>query len=80
MVGIAGRRGELLDQISSQLGERVATKVIDVCKDDAPERLLALSEEMGGVDLIFLAAGKTLAWRKMWNSPHAKPTCWDSRE
>ena len=61
MVGIAGRRGELLNQISSQLGERVATKVIDVCKDDAPERLLALSEEMGGVDLIFLAAG--IGWQ-----------------
>lgn len=56
-IGIAGRRGEELDKIKALAPERVFTKVIDVTADDAPDLLLALIGEMGGMDLYFHSSG-----------------------
>lgn len=56
-VGLAGRRVERLEAAKNELGERVFTRQIDVCQENAPTEMLALIEEMGGVDLIFLSSG-----------------------
>ncbi|MDR0835479.1 MAG: SDR family NAD(P)-dependent oxidoreductase [Tannerella sp.] len=56
-VGIAGRRKELLDEIENKYPEAVRSCVIDVTQNDAAQRLLSLVNQMGGIDLFFLATG-----------------------
>jgi short-subunit dehydrogenase len=56
-VGIAGRRKELLDEIENEYPETVRSRVIDVTQDDAAEQLLSLINQLGGIDLFFLATG-----------------------
>lgn len=57
-VGIAGRRQERLQEIQRKNLNVVATEQIDVCRPDAPERLLNLIGKMGGqVDLILHSSG-----------------------
>lgn len=61
-VGLAGRRTERLDLLQAQLGERVYTRQIDVCSEEAPAALQALIREMGDdIDLIFLSSG--IGWQ-----------------
>ena len=57
MLGIAGRREDLLEEIRSEYPENVVVYPIDVMKDDAAERLSHLIELRGGMDLFFLASG-----------------------
>lgn len=57
IIGVAGRRVEELDKIKAIAPERVFTKVIDVTANNAPEQLLQLIEEMGGMDLYFHSSG-----------------------
>ena len=57
MVGIAGRRQELLQQIQQEHQNIVATEQIDVTQAEAPKRLLALIEKLGGMDLYFHSSG-----------------------
>ena len=57
LVGIAGRRQELLQQIQRKHLNIVATEQIDVTKSDAVERLQTLIEKTGGMDLYFHSSG-----------------------
>jgi short-subunit dehydrogenase len=56
-VGIAGRRKELLDEIENKFPETVRSRVIDVAQNDAAQRLRSLINQLGGIDLFFLATG-----------------------
>lgn len=57
LVGIAGRRQELLQQLQRKHLNIVATECIDVTKADAPERLQTLIGKTGGMDLYFHSSG-----------------------
>ncbi|MBR5101799.1 MAG: SDR family NAD(P)-dependent oxidoreductase [Muribaculaceae bacterium] len=56
-VGIAARREQNLRDIKQEYPENVITAVIDVTADDAPERLVELIGQLGGIDLYLHAAG-----------------------
>lgn len=56
-IGVAGRREEALQALRSTAPERVETARIDVTRDDALERLRALIDRLGGMDLFFLSSG-----------------------
>ena len=56
-LGIAARREDRLLNIKQQAPDRVVTAVIDVTAGDAPARLRALIDELGGMDLFFYASG-----------------------
>lgn len=56
-VGVAGRRTELLEPLKAMAPDRVSIGRIDVTDSEAPEKLLALIEKIGGVDTIFLSSG-----------------------
>lgn len=56
-IGVAGRREEALQALRSTAPERVETARIDVTRDDAPERLRALIDRLGGMNLFFLSSG-----------------------
>ena len=57
MVGIAGRRQELLQQIQRRHLNIVATERIDVTQADAADRLQTLIGKTGGMDLFFHSSG-----------------------
>ena len=57
LVGIAGRRQELLEQIQQEHQNIVATEQIDVTQSDAPNHLQTLIENLGGMDLYFHSSG-----------------------
>lgn len=57
IVGISGRRGELLTQITDRYPERAFAQVMDVKKDAAPEQLDELVARMGGMDVFLYSAG-----------------------
>ena len=46
-VGVTGRRAELLKRIEVLAPGRVYTKVMDICREDAADRLRELIGEMG---------------------------------
>lgn len=56
-IGIAGRRTELLNELKNELGDRVYTKQVDICKYGADEKFIELIKEVGNVDLVFHASG-----------------------
>lgn len=56
-VGIAARREHLLEEIRAAYPDRVVTARIDVTDSAAPDRLLALAETLGGVDLFIYSSG-----------------------
>ncbi len=58
VLGIAARNAQVLEQLSTVSEGRVYSSVIDVCADDAPEKLLALIEGMGGLDLYIHSSGQ----------------------
>ena len=57
LLGIAGRREDLLEELRAEFPENVAVHPIDVTKGDAAEGLSRLIELRGGMDLFFLASG-----------------------
>ena len=57
LLGIAGRRKDLLEELREEYPENVVVYPIDVMKNDAAERLRHLIELRGGMDLFFLASG-----------------------
>ena len=71
IVGVCGRRLELLQEVEAEwkswlhspaassrvAPQRVFIRQIDVTASDAPERLLGLVEEMGGMDLYIHSSG-----------------------
>ena len=57
LVGIAGRRTEILQQTMDDNANVVAMRRIDVTDDNAASELDALIQEMGGIDLYFHCSG-----------------------
>ena len=56
-IGIAGRRQELLAQISESIPNVKAAECIDITEHDASDKLHSLIEKMGGMDLYFHSSG-----------------------
>ena len=57
IVGITGRRGELLGEIRQRYPDRIHASDFDVRSMDNPKRLSALVDEMGGMDTCIICAG-----------------------
>lgn len=60
-VGIAGRREERLRDIMHETDGIVAYRRIDVRSADAPQQLLDMIRELGGIDLYFHSSG--IGWQ-----------------
>lgn len=56
-LGVAARREEPLLALKAEAPERVEVMTIDVTRPDAEERLLALVDRLGGMNLYFHASG-----------------------
>jgi short-subunit dehydrogenase len=56
-VGVAGRRESALEKFRATNPESIETQVLDVTKEDAPEKLLLLINKLGGMDLFLLSSG-----------------------
>ena len=56
-VGVAGRREAELEAIRSAYPEQVSAQALDVTKEDAPQKLQALIEQVGGMDVFLLSSG-----------------------
>jgi Short-chain dehydrogenases of various substrate specificities len=69
ILGLTGRRIELLDNLKNQLSAPVYTKYMDIMNtNESIDCLNGLIEDMGGVDLIIVSAGtgyinKNLEWK-----------------
>ena len=57
VVGVAGRRVEMLESLVALAPERVFAAAIDVTDEDAEAKLLSLIERMGGMDIYFHSSG-----------------------
>ena len=58
VVGISGRRTELLEELKSQNPKSYFTKAIDITDTKTiVENLCALAEEIGGLDLLIISSG-----------------------
>lgn len=57
ILGLAGRREENLKELQQLAPERIHIRAIDICQEDATDRLLKLIEEMGGIDLYLHCSG-----------------------
>ena len=56
-IGAAGRRAEELERLRAEAPDRICVRAIDVTRDDAPEQLHALIDDLGGMDLYFHSSG-----------------------
>lgn len=56
-VGVTGRRAELLKKLEVLAPGRVFAETLDVCSEDAADRLRKLIEKMGGMDVYLHCAG-----------------------
>ena len=56
-VGVAGRREAELESLRSMAPQQVSAQVLDVTQPDAPEKLQALIEQVGGMDVFLLSSG-----------------------
>jgi len=56
-VGVVARRLPPLEKIKEEFPDKVIVKQLDVTSENATETLLALIDELGGMDLFFLASG-----------------------
>lgn len=56
-VGVAGRREAELESLRAEAPSQVAAQVLDVTQPDAPEKLQALIEQVGGMDVFLLSSG-----------------------
>ena len=56
-VGVAGRREAELEALRSAYPEQVSAQALDVTKEDAPQKLQALIEQVGGMDVFLLCSG-----------------------
>ncbi len=62
-VGVAGRRTERLEALCREHEQIVAYERMDVNADDAPQRLSALVDRLGGMDLYFHSSG--IGWQNV---------------
>lgn len=56
-VGIAGRREAELEALRAEAPSQISAQVLDVTKEDAADKLHALIEQMGGMDVFLLSSG-----------------------
>ena len=56
-LGVAARREDRLLELKQLAPDRVEVQTIDVTAEDAPARLRALIDRLGGMDLFFYASG-----------------------
>ena len=56
-VGVAGRREAELEALRAAYPEQVSAQALDVTQEDAPEKLHALIEQVGGMDVFLLSSG-----------------------
>ena len=56
-VGVAGRREAELEALRSTYPEQVSAQALDITKEDAPQKLQALIEQVGGMDVFLLSSG-----------------------
>ena len=56
-VGVAGRREAELESLRAKYPEQVYAQTLDVTLEDAPEKLHALIEQVGGMDVFLLSSG-----------------------
>lgn len=56
-VGIAGRREAELESLRAEYPEQVYAQTLDVTQEDASEKLHALIEQVGGMDVFLLSSG-----------------------
>ena len=56
-VGVAGRREAELEALRAAYPEQVSAQSLDVTHEDAPEKLHALIEQVGGMDVFLLSSG-----------------------
>lgn len=67
IVGITGRRKELLDEIENMFPGKIKTECFDVTGNENIERLTALIQKIGGLDILVYSSGigelsKGLEW------------------
>ena len=68
IVGITGRRKELLDEIENMFPDKIKTECFDVTGNENIERLTALIQKTGGLTFLFIHPGigelsKELDWK-----------------
>ena len=68
IVGITGRRKELLDEIENMFPGKIKTECFDVTGNENIERLTALIQKIGGLDILVYSSGigelsKGLDWK-----------------
>ena len=56
-VGVAGRQEAELESLRAEYPEQVYAQTLDVTQEDAPEKLHALIEQVGGMDVFLLSSG-----------------------
>ena len=56
-VGVAGRQEAELESLRAEYPEQVSAQALDVTKEDAPQKLQALIEQVGGMDVFLLSSG-----------------------
>ena len=56
-VGVAGRRQGALEEFRKLAPPHIAIQVLNVTREDAPEKLHLLIEQLGGMDLFLLSSG-----------------------
>ena len=56
-VGVAGRRAAELESLRAEAPSLVSAQVLDVTLPDASEKLHALIEQVGGMDVFLLSSG-----------------------
>lgn len=82
-VGLAARREEPLHALAHDYPDRAWVQAIDVTRDDAPQALMALIGQMGGIDLYstpLVWDGKTLPSMPPRRWARSSPMGWGSRE
>ena len=57
IVGITGRRKELLDEIENMFPDKIKTECFDVTGNENIERLTALIQKTGGLDILVYSSG-----------------------
>ena len=67
IVGITGRRKELLEEIENMFPDKIKTECFDVTGNENIERLTALIKKIGGLDILVYSSGigelsKRLNW------------------
>lgn len=56
-LGIAGRRIEKLEEFQSKSAANIEIERIDICEDDASDKLKNLINKVGGMDIFILCSG-----------------------